>query len=65
MVLCKVNREPGKISGFFVALLGSTKDDVGPRHPGICGGVGANGGPGVVFGRKLAGMSVLDLSVGG
>ena len=46
MILCKVNREPGKISGFFVALLGSTKDDVGPLHP-VRGGGG--GGDGMIF----------------
>ena len=44
MVLCKVNREPGKISGFFVALLQAiTLGQVGPLHPGRGGGVGGDG----------------------
>ena len=44
MVLCKVNREPGRISGFFVALLqGITLGQVGPLHPDLCGGGGGDG----------------------
>jgi hypothetical protein len=42
VVLCKVNREPGKISGFFVAR--KTKEDKWGRYiPIYAAGVGETG----------------------